>query len=139
MYTGSTKANEQTVNTMAEPQLGLSAIERASLSICIYLSLSPVLHSISSSVMLSENPSHVFCTGPLECTSSQCHIKIPTSLCLWTQIKILLFTQQFDPSQTAHTTLIFSHRSETTRPVCCADCCVICASSIKRQERREKG
>lgn len=42
----------------------------------------PLLPVTSSSIVLSEGASYVFCTGLLEFTCSQCYIRIPTIQCL---------------------------------------------------------
>lgn len=64
----------------------LPHIERTDLSIHISIS-----STICFSMVLSEDPSLLFTTCLLECTSSQCHITIQTRPCLWVQIKIPLF------------------------------------------------
>lgn len=60
-----------------------------------------VIHSPAffSYLLLSCSPwSPSFCTSLLECTSNQDHIKIPTTQCPWTRMKIPLFIKQFDQS-----------------------------------------
>lgn len=80
MYAGNSSTTTKT----------LLAIARASLANRIFVS--PLPHSISSSIVLSEDPSHVSCSGLLECTSSQSHIKIPTTHCLWLSERAPLFS-----------------------------------------------
>lgn len=66
-----------------------------------HLRTSSAIHSPAffSYLPLSCSPwSPSFCTSLLECTSNQCHIKIPTTQRLWTRMKIPLFIKQFDPS-----------------------------------------
>lgn len=99
----------------------------------------PLLPFISSPIVLSEGASYVFCTGLLECTFSQCHIKIPTTQCLWTQMNISLFTKWFDPSLTAHHIKILPQIRDKRAPDPCAVLTgVICASSRKRDGKRDR-